>query len=210
MAHDFRRDKEQIKRALVERNSLRGICRIFQVSLTWLCNFISELYANLPDHLNVWLPQVNPNSSNRLEVICEADEVWSFVGRKKNPYWIWLVMDLQTRQIVACHVGGRTKIDAQMLWDAIPDIYKTNGYFYTDFLKSYEAIFSKDQHKAVGKESGKTNHIERFNCTLRQRMSRLVRDNLAFSKSLQRHVGAIKLFLCSYNSDAISNYFQYS
>jgi IS1 family transposase len=44
-----------------------------------------------------------------------------------------------------------------------------------------------------------TNHIERFNNTLRQRVSRLVRDTLAFSKKLANHIGAIKYFICHYN-----------
>jgi len=32
--------KELIKKALLEPNSLRGICRIFDVSLTWLLSFV--------------------------------------------------------------------------------------------------------------------------------------------------------------------------
>jgi IS1 family transposase len=39
----------------------------------------------------------------------------------------------------------------------------------------------------------KTNHIERFNNTLRQRVARLVRDTLSFSKTLANHIGAMKL-----------------
>ena len=52
----------------------------------------------------------------------------------------------------------------------------------------------------MGKEKGKTNHIERFNCTLRQRVSRLVRRTLSFSKKLVNHVGAIWLFVHHYNA----------
>jgi transposase len=37
----------------------------------------------------------------------------------------------------------------------------------------------------------KTNHVERFNNTLRQRVSRLVRDTLSFSQKLANHAGAI-------------------
>jgi IS1 family transposase len=44
-----------------------------------------------------------------------------------------------------------------------------------------------------------TNHIERFNNTLRQPVSRLVRETLSFSKKLAHHIGAIKYFLCHYN-----------
>jgi insertion element IS1 protein InsB len=55
------------------------------------------------------------------------------------------------------------------------------------------------QHKAITKKARKTNHIERFNNTLWQRISRLVRDTLAFSKKLAHHIGAIKYFICHYN-----------
>ena len=60
-------------------------------------------------------------------------------------------------------------------------------------------ISAKRRHKAITKQARKTNHIERFNNTLRQRMSRLVRDALSFSKKLANHIGAIKLFICHYN-----------
>jgi insertion element IS1 protein InsB len=34
---------------------------------------------------------------------------------------------------------------------------------------------------------------------LRQRVSRLVRETLPFSKKLANHIGAIKYFICHYN-----------
>jgi insertion element IS1 protein InsB len=45
----------------------------------------------------------------------------------------------------------------------------------------------------------KTNDIERFNNTPRQRVSRLGRDALSFSKKLANHIGTIKLFIGYYN-----------
>jgi insertion element IS1 protein InsB len=51
----------------------------------------------------------------------------------------------------------------------------------------------------VIKLARKTNPIERFNNTLRQRVSRLVHEALAFSKKLVTHIGAIKLFIGHYN-----------
>ena len=55
-------------------------------------------------------------------------------------------------------------------------------------------------YQAVGKETGKTNHIERFNNTLRQRISRLVRLALSFSKKLNNHIEAIWYFIRHYNA----------
>jgi insertion element IS1 protein InsB len=41
--------------------------------------------------------------------------------------------------------------------------------------------------------------MERFNNTLRPRVSRLVRSALSLSKKLDNHSGAIKLFICHDN-----------
>ena len=51
---------------------------------------------------------------------------------------------------------------------------------------------------ALLKTCNQLNHIERFNNTLRQRVSRLVREPLSFSKKLAHHIGAIKYFICYY------------
>jgi hypothetical protein len=43
------------------------------------------------------------------------------------------------------------------------------------------------QHTAVGKETGETAHVERWNNTLRQRLACFVRMTLSFSKSVLMH-----------------------
>ena len=45
----------------------------------------------------------------------------------------------------------------------------------------------------------KTHHMERFNNTVRQRVSRLVRRALSFAKKLVKHIRAIKYCICNYN-----------
>jgi len=49
-------------------------------------------------------------------------------------------------------------------------------------------VIPAEQHRAITKKARQTNHIERFNNTLRQRVSRLVRDTLSFSKKLVNHI----------------------
>jgi insertion element IS1 protein InsB len=63
----------------------------------------------------------------------------------------------------------------------------------------YEKVMPAARHKAISTWARKTNHIERFNNTLRQRVSRLVRETLSFFKKLAHPIGAIKLFICHYN-----------
>ena len=69
---------------------------------------------------------------------------------------------------------------------------------YTDQYVVYEKVIPVAQHRAISKLA-RANHIERFNNTLRQHVSRLVRAALSFSKKLANHIGAIKLFICHYN-----------
>jgi insertion element IS1 protein InsB len=60
-------------------------------------------------------------------------------------------------------------------------------------------VIPAERHRAITKKARNTNHIERFHNTLRQRISRLVRETLSFSEKLANHIGAIKFFSCHYN-----------
>ena len=46
-----------------------------------------------------------------------------------------------------------------------------------------------------------TAHVERWNCTLRQRLGRFVRETISFSKSIRMHIICLDLFLHRYNLD---------
>jgi insertion element IS1 protein InsB len=194
-------DEEQralVERVLCEKISLRGICRALRVSIRWLMDFMVACFAAVPEHLHV-----QPVASSGevllgcLEV--EADELWSFVQKKANMQWLWIAMDKQTRQILAFHVGDRSQDSAKHLWAKISAMYRECAIFYTDQYAAYTGVIPAAQHKAINKRARKTNHIERFNNTLRQRISRLVRSTLAFSKKVENHIGAIQYFICHYN-----------
>ena len=126
--------------------------------------------------------------------------MWSFVGNKQQKCWIWLALDVDTRQIVGVYVGDRSELGARQLWTSLPPVYRQCAMAYTDFWRAYGMVFPSKRHQAVGKETGKTRYIERFNCTLRQRVSRLVRKTLSFSKKIENHIGAIWLFVYHYNA----------
>jgi insertion element IS1 protein InsB len=187
-----------VEHLLCERISLRGICRAVGVSLTWLLHFMVERFAACPDHLHAQLP-VNPTDVVLRRLEAEADEMWSFVKKKAHKQWIWIAMDAKTRQIIAFHVGDRSRDSAKQLWANIPIEYREQAIFHTDQYEAYQGVIPPAQHKAITKHARKTNHIERFNNTLRQRVSRLVRETLSFSKKLANHIGAIRYFICHYN-----------
>jgi insertion element IS1 protein InsB len=137
-------------------------------------------------------------------IILHCDEMWSFVHDKGNKQWIWLAIvrcaGPENGRIVGCFIGDRSAAGAKGLWDSIPPAYRDAEIFYSDFWDAYGVVLPKERHFAVGKESGKTNHIERFNGTMRARVSRLVRLSYAFSKKLENHLCAIWNFIHHYNA----------
>ena len=125
--------------------------------------------------------------------------MWYFCGNKKNKQWVWIALNRDKRAIVGLHIGDRSNDGAKALWNSLPAFYKKYSTIYTDFFESYASIFPEKQLTQCGKEEGQTNHIERFNNTLRQRVSRLVRQTLSFSKKLTNHAGAIWDLVHDYN-----------
>jgi hypothetical protein len=63
----------------------------------------------------------------------------------------------------------------------------------------HNGVIPAMQHRAISKLARQTHHVERFNNTRRQRVSRLVRETLSFSKKLANHSGAMKMFICHDN-----------
>jgi IS1 family transposase len=125
------------------------------------------------------------------------------VDNKGNKQWVWLAIDADTREIVGVYIGARDEASAQGLWDSLPAVYRQCAIAYTDFWAAYAAVLPSKRHRAVGKETGKTSYVGRLNNTFRQRVSRLVRKTLSFSKSLENHIGAIWYFVHYYNASLL-------
>ncbi len=136
--------------------------------------------------------------------VLELDEMWSFVYRRSNKRWIWVALCRRTRQVVAYAIGNRGEQSCRLLWERIPESYR-RGILYSDFWESYQKVLPDDRHKAVGKSEGQTSHVERWNCTLRQRLGRFVRRTLSFSKSEAMHEVCLLLFLHDYNLNCLNN-----
>lgn len=141
---------------------------------------------------------VKPDATKPEDTILELDELWSFVWAKAFQAWIWIALCRKTRQVIAYAIGDRSEETCRELWNRIPGDYQT-GYCYTDFWRAYQAVIPEEQHSAVGKETGETAHVERWNNTLRQRVGRFVRKTLSFSKSTLMHDVCLRLFLHRYN-----------
>jgi insertion element IS1 protein InsB len=127
--------------------------------------------------------------------VIAADELWSFIGQKRQVGWGWVALDARTRQVVAMVAGDRDEFTAQCLWEALPPGYCERAIVATDFLAAYQAVVSEDRHAAAGKAARLTAPGERFFGTLRQRCAQFVRRTLSFARRMENYVDALWYFV---------------
>ena len=188
--------KEEILRAYQERPSRRGISHIFGVARQTLTSWLKEKAKTLPEVADTLAPV-------RRGDVLELDELWSFVYSKANQRWVWIALCRRTRQSVAFFIGDRSEISGRELWDRIPKTYR-GCHTFSDFWDAYQKVFATGKHHSVGKGSGETAHVERWNLTLRQRLARFVRKTLSFSKLDFYHESVLRMFIIVYNVACIS------
>lgn len=85
-----------IDRLLLEKMPLAGIARVMQVFEDWLQGYVNLYYACVPRQV-----QVRPKPEQRMEV--QMDQLWSFVDDQGSEQWVWLAIDVHTREIVGCY-----------------------------------------------------------------------------------------------------------
>lgn len=179
--------KEQVKQAVLERVSLRGIERLWQISRRTVARWLLVWWQTLPALQETLVPATQ-------EDVLELDELWSFVGQKAEDWWLWVALCRRTRQIVAYCWGKRTWGSCVRLWERLPREYAWR-HSVSDFWHTYALVFDHQRHRCVGKETGETAHVERWFNTLRQHLARLTRKTLAFSKSKVFHEAVTALFI---------------
>ena len=123
----------------------------------------------------------------------EIDEMWSFVGNKGNPRWLWHAIDHHTGAVLA-YVFGRRKDEVFLRLKALLEPFGLTR-FYTDHWGAYTRHLDPDVH-SPGKRN--TQKIERKHLTLRARIKRLVRKTICFSKTIQMHDIVLGLFVNRY------------
>ena len=123
----------------------------------------------------------------------EVDEMWSYVGKKKAPRWLWHAIDHYTGAVLA-YVFGRRK---DVVLQELKLLLEPFGieHFYTDHWGAYARRLEPKRH-CPGKRQ--TQRIERKHLTLRTRIKRLARKTICFSKSVQMHDLLIGLFVNRY------------
>jgi insertion element IS1 protein InsB len=123
----------------------------------------------------------------------EVDEMWSFVGKKKAPRWLWHAVDHNSGAVLAYVLGRRKDAVLQELQQPLEPFGIER--FYTDHWGAYTRQLNPERHYP-GKRQ--TQRIERKHLTLRTRIKRLARKTICFSKSVQMHDLVIGMFVNRY------------
>ncbi len=128
-----------------------------------------------PESIEVEIHKVEVLEEDTIEE-SELDEMWSFVGKKTNPRWLWHAIDRQTGQVLA-YVFGRRTDEVFLQLKALLEPFRIQKYC-TDGWGAYERHLPAELHE-VGKR--KTQRIERKHLRLRTRIKRLARKTICFS-----------------------------
>ena len=123
----------------------------------------------------------------------ELDEMWSYVGSKDDPRWLWHAIDHESGKVLA-YVFGDHKDAVFLQLKALLEPFGITR-FYTDDWGAYERHLSSEEH-VIGKQN--TQKIERKHLTLRTRIKRLARKTICFSKLNKMHDIVIGLFINRY------------
>ena len=142
------------------------------------------LKALHPRHIEVVLQRVDQ---------AEVDEMWSFVGKKKKPRWLWHALDHRSGKVLA-YVFGRRRDEVFVRLKRLLAPFGIRRY-YTDCWGAYTRHLPSQVH-SPGKRN--TQQIERKHLTLRTRLKRLVRKSICFSKSIELHDIVLGLFINRY------------
>jgi len=145
-----------------------------------------------PEHVEVEICRAEELAQRR-GLTSELDEMWSYVGKKAEPRWLWHAIDHHGGTVLA-YVFGRRKDEVLLqLKELLAPFHITR--FYTDGWGAYERHIDPEQH-TIGKAH--TQKIESKHINLRTRIKRLVRRTIGFSKTTTMHDLVIGLFINRY------------
>ena len=189
--------KHQIIDMRLNASGVRDTARVLRSSTDTVLRELRKQDAALESVNTAFLRTHNPDDMavaiERAGEDAAMDEMWSFVGKKGNPRWLWHAIDHQTGAVFAYGFGRRK--DAVFLQrKALLEPFGLTR-FSTDHWGAYERHRDPDM-QSPGKRN--TQKIERKHLTLRTRIKRLVRKTIGFSKSIQMHDIVIGLFVNRY------------
>jgi insertion element IS1 protein InsB len=169
---------EEIKSLVRESVGMRGIARVLGISRQTVSARIILLADALQKPIDV-----------SEHVTLEVDELWTYLNRKEDEYWVAYALDRRTRSVVDFVVGKRTKATLKELIDRL--LHLNPKIIRTDKLTLYEHLIPKQLHR---RGATVINRIERKNLSIRTHLKRLSRRTICFNRSLQMLESCLRIY----------------
>ena len=186
---------QQIKQTCIEMYlngmGIRGISRVTKVSHVTILNWIQAAGESLSDE-----PQ-----DEEIPEITEIDELQTFVGAKKNKYWVWTVVNHKKKGIILWAIGDRSHQTFASIWSVISCWH--SFWYVTDGWKVYPMYIESEDH-LISKTY--MTRVEGENTRLRHYLARLHRKTLCYSKSLTFLQYSIRLLLHYLRFDTVPSF----
>jgi insertion element IS1 protein InsB len=115
-----------------------------------------------------------------------VDEMWLFVGNKRQQRWLWYAWEPRLKRIIAHTFGRRSKKTLRQLLGLLSGF--NVSFWCTDNFSAYDEL--PNEKHITG-----TQRIERENLNLRNRLKRQNRKTLGYSKSVEMHDRIIGTFI---------------
>src|SRR5258708_18622964 len=167
-----------------ESVGIRGIARVLRVAT-----------GTISTRIRIIAEKIGRPVVTDVRPTFEVDELWTYIGRKENEYWVAYALDRRTRQVVDFVIGKRTKRTLKELIDRL--LLLNPKAIRTDRLTLYQRIIPKHLYRSG---SYCINHIERKNLSIRTHLKRLSRRTICFSRSIGMLQNCLKLYFWSCNS----------
>jgi IS1 family transposase len=157
-----------IAKLVCESVNMRGIARVLNISVNTVLARIRRIGANIERPI---VAEPNP--------VFEVDELWTYIGRKDNEYWVAYGLDKATGRVVDFVIGKRTKGTLKLLIDSLLNFQLKK--ICTDNLTIYQRLIPAAIHQ---RGAYCINHIERKNLSIRTHGKRLSRRTICFTRNI--------------------------
>ena len=124
-----------------------------------------------------------------LDGVYEVDELFTYLGNKKNRICIAYSINQKTKEVIDIVVGKRNKTNLGKVISTL--LLSKAKKIVTDKLNLYGALIPQEIHST--KHKG-INRIERMNLNLRTHIKRLNRKTICYSKSLAVLLAIVKIY----------------
>jgi IS1 family transposase/transposase-like protein len=168
---------ETIRSLVCEGVGIRGISRVLKIATNTVLERIRRIAESIS---RPPIPKDEPTF--------EVDELWTYLGRKENEYWLAYALDSKGR-VADFVIGKRTKATLRGLIDRL--LASNVKKIRTDRLTHYQRLIPKNRHSC---SPYGINRIERKNLTIRTHIKRLSRRTICFSRSCRMLESCLKIY----------------